>query len=190
MNRILEIYLPASAPDNLEFGKIPDTPAIAGNTLINVKFAKEVWYNQEWRKKAIAQFLPVLDKNNILIGFSKSGLGALNIAMENPTMFHAVIIFDSPLMYQKLPAWNTSPFYSQLTWEDDFVGNRLNKIKSLSDNTKIIHIGGAHFHKDHKIFHNLLKAHDIQHYYLSRPQLSHNWGSGWLFESVELASLK
>ena len=63
---------------------MPATPAISGNNIFNVTFEKEVWYNREWRKQTIAQIKPALCDRNILIGFSKSGLGALNEALNIP----------------------------------------------------------------------------------------------------------
>ncbi len=184
MSDVLEIYLPASSPDNFRFGKVPEAPIVAGNDIFRVKFAKEIWYNPEWRKETMSQISPYLRQTNILIGFSKSGLGALNIAIDNPGLFHSVIIFDSPFMHKGFPLWNTADFYTLATWKKDLAENRLDDIKSLSCNTKIIHIGGANFHRDHEAFHRLLNTHNIPQKYISCPQFAHGWASGWLTENI------
>jgi hypothetical protein len=188
MRAALEIYLPASAPDNHNFGKVPDAPAVPGNAILAVRFEKEVWYNKAWRAKTLEQIRPSLAEINLLIGFSKSGLGALNIAIDNPGMFHSVIIFDAPLMHQELPSWNTAEFYSQETWAEDLPQNRLSGLKELSDRAAIIHISGDNFAEDHQALHELLTAHDIRASFLARPQLLHSWESGWVQEALSLTA--
>jgi len=190
MSGFMEIYLPASDPDNFGYGRVPSVPAIDGNSIFRVVFPKEVWYNREWRSRTVDQLKPALCKNkaNILVGFSKSGLGALNIAIENPSLFHSVIIFDAPLTHRILPPWNTSPFYSQSEWENDLPENRLEEVRKLSLNTKIIHVGGASFPQDHVEFDRMLEEHGIERHFQPRPTLAHSWESGWVREAVEMAA--
>ncbi len=185
MNDCIEIYLPASAPDNLTYGTPPRTPYCPEHGLFNVFFEKEVWYSKEYRQKTLAQIEPELKKNTILIGFSKSGLGALAIAMDNPTLFYAVIIFDAPLMHIQQPPWNTSSFFTQPTWEKDLPQNRLEDLEKVSRHTTIMHIGGRNFIDDHEKFYAFTQEHGIQTHFLPRRSFPHHWESGWLSQAFE-----
>jgi len=106
MKEILEIYLAATNPDEDRYGFMPQKPSCPDNDILSIQFPYEVWYNEEWRDTTMRIIRPKLRTKNILIGFSKSGLGALNIAIENPGIFHAVVIFDSPLMHQDSNSFN------------------------------------------------------------------------------------
>lgn len=185
MAQITEIYLPASAPENLSYGQVPSRALFKGNGHFAVRFEIEVWYNKFWRRETVEQIAPYLTRTNILIGFSKSGLGAMNIARENPGMFDTVLIFDAPLMHLRLPPWNTSDFYTQETWERDLPQNNMESISELCGQTRIVHVGGQAFHEDHVAFQALsertLTACEHHHH----PEYSHSWTSGWVEQALE-----
>ncbi|MBT5874163.1 MAG: hypothetical protein HOH43_12150 [Candidatus Latescibacteria bacterium] len=187
MPQITEIYLPASAPENESYGQLPPRASFNGNGHFAVRFEIEVWYNSFWRQKTVDQIAPSVTSSNILLGFSKSGLGALNIAIENPKMFDAVVIFDAPLMHLSLPPWNTSDFYTQETWERDLPQNHMESISMLSAQTRIIHIGGRAFHEDHLAFQALCEDTMISCEHHHHPEYTHSWTSGWVEEALASA---
>ncbi len=187
-HQTLEIYLPATDPGNTTYGLVPSGPAVPGNSSLAVRFEQEVWYNRYWRKEVIASVSPGLLDRNILIGFSKSGCGALNIAIENPTLFDSVVIFDAPLSRREVPPWNTASFYNQRTWEEDLPETRIHEIARLSESTSILHIGGRAFNGEHQVFQERCDAAGIKCEYLNRHEYAHSWTSGWVREGVGRAS--
>ena len=179
-----EIYLPASAPSNTRYGLVPRQPAVEGHTCLSVWFEDEVWYNKDVRAETRRQIEQVPGEGHILVGFSKSGSGALNIALDDPARYKAVVIFDSPLTYQELPPWNTAAFYDQEAWEEDLPVNRIDDIAALAETVRIIHIGGRAFCEDHSAFDQMLIDRQIPALFASRPHLAHHWDSGWVAEYV------
>lgn len=179
-----EIYLPASAPSNTRYGLVPQTPVIAGNTCVPVWFEDEVWYNEAVRSETRKQIARIPGSGHILIGFSKSGSGALNLALDDPDWYSAVVIFDSPLCHDTLPPWNTAAFYDQVSWEADLPVNRMDKVASLAESVRLIHIGGEAFCEDHKAFDRMLGEREIPASFAPRPDMTHHWDAGWVKEYV------
>ena len=179
-----EIYLPASAPSNTRYGLAPQKPAVQGHAYYSVTFEDEVWYNSEVRVEARRQIKQIPGSGHILVGFSKSGSGALNMALDDPTLYKAVVIFDSPLCHNDLPPWNTTAFYDQASWEEDLPLNRMDHIAALAKTVQIIHIGGHAFCKDHQAFDRMLSERQIPALFAPRPDLDHHWDSGWVAEYV------
>jgi S-formylglutathione hydrolase FrmB len=185
MKESIEIYLAATHPDEARYGFMPKKPCCPDSDILKIQFPYEVWYNEEWRDTTMKIIRPELRAKNILIGFSKSGIGALNIAIDNPDTFHSVVIFDAPLMHQDSSDFNLKKFYSQETWESDQPSNKIEKIKLLAQNTEIIHISGGGFSEQHKLFQKMLEANEIPQKFIHMPEIKHHWDSGWVQKGME-----
>ena len=115
------VFLPATAPEDDTYGAIPRQ--ISGYPDASVRmvcFPTMVWYNDVVRKNAISQLRAWGIARIVLMGFSKSGLGAWNIARTLPDCVSATIIFDAPVARDQLPPWGTQAFYTDdAAWQKD-----------------------------------------------------------------------
>ena len=111
-----------------------------------LRFERQVWYNQAVRDEAWQRISSKgFADYNILVGFSKSGLGPLNIALEHPDAFQASLVFDSPVCRQTLPPWETEAFYQQSTWAEDLPLHKVEAIAALSQRLQLVLISGELF---------------------------------------------
>ena len=149
--------------------------------VLPVRFDKEVWYNGHYRAETVNQIrLAGIAGPCVLVGFSKSALGAINIALENPKLFQAVLIYDAPLALVQVPPWNTADFYSQTQWANDLPINKIPGIRGLLGTVKLRHIGGTAFSPQHDRFDQALGPIPKNYEYFREPFMAHHWDSGWL----------
>jgi pimeloyl-ACP methyl ester carboxylesterase len=178
------IFLPATSPSDPTYGQAPDR--LTGTSSFRVRFERQVWYNAEHRRAAIAQ----ITRENpprpwVLVGFSKSGLGAINLAIEHTSLFAAVIVFDAPLAMRGSPPWDSGAFYGQPEWEADLPINRLPEIRQMLRLTRLRHVAGASFCDHHERFHTELAERSPAYEFVSQPGLAHHWASGWVEQFCE-----
>jgi hypothetical protein len=180
------ILLPATSPGDPTFGEAPERMP-HGEAAFRVRFDREVWYNPEIRRAALAQILDAAPPRPwALVGFSKSGLGAISLAIEHP-LFAAVIVFDAPVAMTGLPPWNTSAFYDQAGWERDLPINRLGAIREMLGRTRFRHVGGASFSVQHARLDAELAVSPAGSYeHVSEPGMAHHWASGWVARYADL----
>jgi pimeloyl-ACP methyl ester carboxylesterase len=177
------IILPATDPHDVSFG-IPPQDDFASLTLTQVAYDRLVWYNASVRACAWEQIQTAgLQPNNALIGFSKSGLGAINLCCDYPGKFRHCVIFDSPLTLAQLPPWETEAFYTQATWAADLPLHQLARIATVSQRTDFIAVTGRLFRQAMLDFHAQLVALG-GHATLLDLDLPHRWDSGWLPPSL------
>ena len=55
----------------------------------------------------------------MLVGFSKSGSGAISLALDRPELVRSVLVFDAPVDRWEQPGWGTEEFYDRASWEAD-----------------------------------------------------------------------
>ena len=180
--------LPATEPGDDTYGEAPtDIQAMPRSSVLTVGFDCEVWYNRQIRDisyRILARAHPT--GALVGIGFSKSALGMLNLALDRPGLFSAILLFDAPLTMRNLPPWNTADFYDQGAWEQDLPILNLPRIRALLAETRLIHIAGANFAEQHDEFHRALSTmppgppEAPAYVYHREPNLAHHWDSGWL----------
>ena len=108
-------FLPATEPTDKTYGGVPEKiDGFLDISIHSIQYSELVWYNERIRDKAIAQIRTLNVSPVVLVGFSKSGLGAWNIARTIPDLISGTIIFDAPVAREALPPWGTGSFY-----EDD-----------------------------------------------------------------------
>lgn len=173
------VCLPATAPSNQTYGTIP-------SGLHRVHFDTEVWYNQAVRAEAIRQILALNLPEIVLVGFSKSGLGAWNIAHTIPDRIAGTIIFDAPVARDALPPWNTAVFYaSNAAWQKDLPIRHIAEFRAaMPASHKLILVSGESFHDEMSQLSQALDEAGVVHRFLPRPDLQHHWQSGWLAEAL------
>jgi len=123
-----------------------------------------------------------------LLGFSKSGWGAVSMLLKDPKLFTRAAAWDAPLMMDQLGKYGTTPIFGD---QENFAKYSLPKVvNELYDpeqfHHKLILTGYGGFRTEMQQFHTLLEKHNIKHLYQDGPQRKHDWHSGWVAEAVEL----
>ncbi len=182
------VFLPATDPGDATFGAPPRAlPGRPEAVLHAVRFPRIVWYNAAVRAEAIAQIRALGAGPFVLVGFSKSALGAWNIARAIPHSVAATILFDGPVARPDLPPWGTAPFYSgDAAWRADLP---LHSVAEFHDNLPAAHrlvlVSGELFHDEMQALSEALARAGRAHVFLPRPRLRHHWNSGWLEEALD-----
>ncbi|OGV51650.1 MAG: hypothetical protein A2X49_13960 [Lentisphaerae bacterium GWF2_52_8] len=98
------VLLPATEPYDKTYGEMPrQLKGYPQASIHHVSFPRMVWYNREVRGQALEQIAALSISPLILVGFSKSGLGAWNITRTAADIISATIIFDAPVSREALP---------------------------------------------------------------------------------------
>ncbi len=181
------VFLPATDPDDRTYGIIPvqlaDYPDVS---IHQVRFPAMVWYNETVRQYAMAQIGDWGNAPIILVGFSKSGLGAWHIARTMTDRVVATIIFDAPVARAELPPWGTQPFYADdQAWQKDLPLRTAQAFAAaVPEQHRLILISGAKFHDEMGSLSQALADIGHQHVFMDRRDLKHHWNSGWIEEGL------
>ncbi len=158
------------------------------------------WYGDHPEKDTLKQesfllhaILPLLKQEFInkelrffLLGFSKSGWGAMSLLLRYPDIFQAIAVWDAPLTI-KYPYRSVMSviFGSQENFNEYYLRNQLLRKKYLFEKKRrIALLGFDYFRDDMYEMHLLLQNLQIPHYYHEGPQVEHNWYSGWTIAAV------
>lgn len=178
------IYLPATEPGDTTYGHPPQQIEGRGDLdVAEVRYAHMVWYNERVRAEAQRQIDLLAGDRVILVGFSKSGLGAWHLASALRQPAAATIIFDAPVAHQEIPVqWGAAPFYDDVgTWRQDLPIHRIRDFRqSVAPDHRLILIAGAHFDADMVALSGALDEAHYEHTFLRHPEIAHHWNSGWL----------
>ena len=181
------VFLPATAPSDETYGTIPrKMVGYPGSSVRQVCYPSLVWYNDGVRKEAIAQIRAWGVAPVVLVGFSKSGLGAWNLARSIPDIVSATIIFDAPVAREHLPPWGTDAFYANDTeWQRDLPANTIQSFASaMPTSHQLVLISGEGFHDEMRTLSQALDEAGLAHAFLPRPHMKHHWNSGWIEEGL------
>ena len=162
--------------------------------VIAPSFAKTPWYTNKQESHFIKAVVPAVDElfpcrnpQRLLIGFSKSGWGTLNMVSRYPKLFKGAVCFDAPL------GWKHSKKIEEC--EDPIESLREDKRYNLMDQFRVrseelvangnfiwmSHAGFGSAKKYHKLFTEL----GIRHIYAGKIKAKHNWGTGWKSAGVD-----
>lgn len=181
------VFLPATADDDPRYGTIPtQLEGYPDASILRVRYPSMVWYNRAVRAEAIDQIRSWRVAPLVLIGFSKSGLGAWNIARAIPERVAATIIFDGPVARQVLPPWGAAPFYADdAAWQRDLPLNTLAEFQAaVPAPHRLVLISGRSFHQEMETLSLALGSAAVQHTFLPRPTMEHHWNAGWIEEGL------
>ena len=177
------VILPATEPDDTTYGPAPERIEAYPDAAVHpIRFSSMVWYNEAVCKATIAQIKALNLSEIILVGFSKSGLGAWHIARAMPERVAGTIIFDSPVVRYQLPPWDTGPFYANdAEWQQDLPLHTIPTFQTAMPPThSLILVSGESFHAEMHILSQALCKTNLEHIFLPRPQIKHHWNTGWL----------
>ena len=191
------VYLPAAGAGNVTWGK-PDLQMHWGANVSCHLWPSEtqVWYNLDIRQQIMAYIDGLATSQGtdetstsasaperiILVGFSKSGLGALNLAPMLKDRLAGVVIFDTPTSMALRAGWGIEPFYpDDEHWQADLPANRIKTYASVfGEDCPLVLITGSAFHEQMSTFSDNLNQAGVTHQYIHRPAMKHNWQTGWL----------
>lgn len=180
------VFLPATLAEDRTYGAIPER--IAAYPQVNVhavRFPGVVWYNRTIRDQAIAQIRELVLDSFILVGFSKSGLGAWNIAREIPERVSGTLIFDAPVASDDWRRWGDEFYQDDVTWQRDLpLRTVLEARGALQPNPRLVLISGEAFHEQMSTLAAALAAVGIRRTFISHPDMAHHWQAGWIEEGL------
>lgn len=189
--------------DGLEELRLLDVPNRFNMTLIAPSFNYEPWYGDSTSDPThrmesfiVNDLVPFGDTfaqgtgvpQRFLIGFSKSGNGALYLLLRHPNVFSAAAIWDAPAQLSDITAFDGLPlnFGTQANF------NLYNIPAMVASNARPfqaqnrIWISGdqAAWTADMDQLHDQMTAASIQHTWVQGGVREHSWNSGWLDGAV------
>lgn len=144
----------------------------------------------------VKQNYPALPKaeGRLLIGFSKSGWGAISLLLRNPDTFHRAAAWDTgiridmgPITDQERSARIARDFGSRRNFEQYRLSALLRRRgQLLGEQPRLFYYntegkraeGGAALHR-------LMIKLNVPHRYVLEPKRRHRWDSGWIPEAVQ-----
>ena len=140
--------------------------------------------------------LPTVDRSyptlarrdgRMLVGFSKSGFGAITLLLRHPDVFGKAAAWDAPLMMQRPDKYGMAEiFATQENFEKYRIARLLKQRGPELGENRLIHFGYDNFRDHHQAAHQLMHDLKIAHTYHDGPRRTHAWQSGWLPEAVDM----
>ncbi len=212
--RVLYV-LPVVAKDNRRFGdglletRKHNLHDVHNLICVSPEFVEMSWFadhasNPDRRDEShfLKVILPLIDQKygtiaakegRLLVGFSKSGWGALSLLLRNPELFHRAAGWDIGIRVDTGPievADQSERIRDIWGSPENFERYRLSTLiktrgKALGDEARIFYFNtdGARAEGGAKI-HRLMIERGIPHRYLREPKRPHRWDSGWMPEAV------
>ena len=174
-------------------------------TIIEPIFPMDSWYADNPNDPTInyetfvADILPQwVDSNfsttgteqNLLVGFSKSGYGALDLELKHPSVFSAVAAFDFPgdmTSYNDYGGSSANDYGTQANFQDNYQMNTsfINAHDaSFTTQDRILISEGPAFQSQVADFDALLTSQGVMHTLLSQTNDAHTWSGGWLSGAI------
>jgi hypothetical protein len=189
--------LSSSYSDGLEELRLLGVPNQFNMTLIAPSFGYEPWYGdnisdaKEMESFIIDDLVPFGDTfaqgtipQRYLIGFSKSGNGALFLILRHPGVFNAAAIWDSPTQLNSVSSYLAMPmnFGTQANFNSYIIPTLVSSNARAFQQQIRLWISGdqAAFQSQMISLHNELTAASIPHTWVQGGVRAHSWHSGWL----------
>ena len=190
-----------------ECQKLIDNNFVSKNVVfIQPDYVRIPWYGNHISNKEIRQLdytlevikyiktkYSYLDKKIkvFLLGFSKSGWGAMNILISHAYLIDGILIWDAPLSTRGIEKWGMQQIFGN---EDNFNKNyfllRENGIKHEALKNKIIIIGGYDYFEDSSIeFLDLLDENEIEYFHDNTLSYPHKWDKNWIYKLLTYCNL-
>jgi S-formylglutathione hydrolase FrmB len=124
-------------------------------------------------------------EQNLLLGFSKSGYGALDLLLKHPTEFSAAAAWDFPADMSNYNSIGSASgnYGTNANFQANYqlTGSFLDQFKAPFVSQDRIWISGyAVFQQDVSDFNSLLTAHGVDHTLAPQTPSTHAWQGDWL----------
>lgn len=195
--------LSSSYSDGLEELRLLDVPNRFNMTLIAPSFNYEPWYGDNpldpthrMESFIINDLVPFGDTfasctcspQRLLIGFSKSGNGVLDLILRHPDVFSSAAAWDSPAQQSSLSAFPGLPlnFGNQTTYNNYFIPTLVTNNAQAFQTRNRLWISGdqAIYTADMTQLHQQLTTASVVHTWVQGGSRAHSWHSGWLDGAV------
>ena len=129
-------------------------------------------------------------EQNLLVGFSKSGYGALDLELKHPSVFSAVAAFDFPgdmTSYNDYGGSSANDYGTQANFQDNYqmTASFINAHDaSFTTQDRILISEGPAFANQVTDYGNLLTSQGVAHTLLNQTSDTHAWAGGWLSGAV------
>jgi len=135
----------------------------------------------------VDELYPAANRARLLLGFSKSGWGALSLLLRHPDVFDAAAVWDAPLMLDAPTRYGAGEvFGTQECFEEYRVSQLLpRKTRLLGDEARIGLLGHGSFRRQMTDAHRMMTELGIRHHYVDGPPREHHWSSGWVPEAID-----
>jgi hypothetical protein len=138
-----------------------------------------------------SNFDPSGTDKNLLIGFSKSGIGAVDLELKHPSVFSAVAAFDFPAdmsSYDQFGSDSADNYGTQANFQDNYqlTTGFINALKApFATEDRIWMSEGPDYGSQVADFDALLTSQGVMHT-LSTTETNdaHSWSGGWLSNAV------
>jgi Domain of unknown function (DUF4347)/Tryptophan-rich Synechocystis species C-terminal domain/Putative esterase len=130
------------------------------------------------------------NEQNLLVGFSKSGYGALDLELKHPSVFSAVAAFDFPgdmTSYDTFGSSSANDYGTQENFQNNYElsENFINALKApFTTQDRILISEGPVFQSQVADFDTLLTSQGIAHTLLTQTNDAHSWSGGWLSGAI------
>ena len=193
--------LSSSLSDGLEELRLLNVPNLFNMTLIAPSFGYEPWYGdnipdaKQMESFIVDDLVPFGDtfaKSTIpqryLIGFSKSGNGALDLILRHPGVFNGAAIWDSPTQVANISSYPglVINIGTQANFNSYIIPTLVKSNAGAFQQQTRLWISGdqALYQNDMIKLHNELTAASIPHTWVKGGARAHSWKSGWLDGAV------
>jgi glucose/arabinose dehydrogenase len=189
--------------DGLEVLRLLDVPNRFNMTLIAPSFNYEPWYgdnitdpNYRMESFILNDLVPFGDTfaqgtdmpQRFLVGFSKSGNGALFLILRHPNVFSAAAAWDSPAQLNDLSSFSALPmnFGTQANYDLYNIPSLIVSNAHAFQTQNRLWVSGdqAAWTEDMIQLHQQLTAAGIRHTWVQSGVRNHSWNSGWLDGAV------
>jgi hypothetical protein len=142
----------------------------------------------------VAERFPAASRTLLLLGFSKSGNGALSLLLRHPQRFLAAAIWDAPLMKTAPDQWEMlsiygTPEHFQRYCVPRLLEERASLLRGRPPRLALLghgYFGGPNPRYGHHLedAHALMERLGIPHLYDNATAREHRWDSGWVEGAV------
>jgi len=127
-------------------------------------------------------------EDRLLVGFSKSGVGAFSLLLRHLETFGFAAAWDAPLTQPDPEQWEMKTIYATAEnyrryFVPDLIEAAARELKGQE--ARLILTGYGSFREHMQAVHEQLDALGVQHLYANDQLRTHDWHSGWFSEAVE-----
>jgi enterochelin esterase-like enzyme len=188
-----------------------DGPRLYDVIVVTMTFEKQPWFGDHATDPAVRQasymkeyVVPFVEEKfstlgtpagRLLLGFSKSGWGAISLILHDPDYWGFAASWDAPLMFDRMHYGMKDVYGSQEQldrWRPDLLAQR--NAAAFKDRTRLVIAGedlwgtlvpspGGGTHTTD--FHELLDRQGIRHAYLPELRCKHRWAEEWIHPVVK-----